>query len=108
MSHEPRFGAALVDRLACVGAHRCGLVAQGAGRSCQRSKWPGTPATNLNLHDPKATDHWPQFTEAAQATGFIAASAIPMRLGGQVIRVMGLFQTAPDPLSPQPSALSGR
>ncbi|MFD3513927.1 GAF domain-containing protein [Streptomyces sp. NPDC058657] len=60
----------------------------------------GTPATNLNLHDPQATAHWPQFAKAAQTTGFVAASAIPMQLRGQVIGVMGLFQTAPNTLSP--------
>lgn len=31
VGRDPRFGPALVDRLSRVGAHRCGLVAQGAG-----------------------------------------------------------------------------
>ncbi|MFE9366753.1 GAF and ANTAR domain-containing protein [Streptomyces sp. NPDC006978] len=61
----------------------------------------GTPRTNINLHDPRAIAHWPRFADAARATGFVAANAIPMRLRGRVIGVLGLFQTAPDPLSPQ-------
>jgi GAF domain-containing protein len=61
----------------------------------------GTPRTNINLDDPKATAHWPKFAEAAQGTGFVAASAIPMRLRGRVIGVLGLFQTDPAPLSPE-------
>ncbi|ONI48847.1 hypothetical protein STIB_70620 [Streptomyces sp. IB2014 011-1] len=31
VGRDPRFGAALADRFSCVGAHRCGPLAQGAG-----------------------------------------------------------------------------
>ncbi|MHA6757004.1 GAF domain-containing protein [Streptacidiphilus sp. PAMC 29251] len=66
---------------------------------CVDSYRSGAPATNIDLHDPVATAHWPKFAQAAQATGFVAASALPMRLRGRIIGVMGLFQTDPAPLS---------
>ena len=69
---------------------------QGPCVDCYRS---GTPRTDIDLHDPQTTQHWPQFAAAAHKTGFVTANAIPLRLRGRVIGVLGLFQTAPEPLS---------
>jgi GAF domain-containing protein len=69
---------------------------QGPCVDCYRS---GSPRTDIDLHDPQATCHWPWFAAAAQATGFATANAIPLRLRGRVVGVLGLFQTDPEPLS---------
>lgn len=68
---------------------------------CVDSYRSGTAITNVDLHDPRATAPWPAFAHAARATGFVSTNAIPMRLRGQVIGVLGLFQTTPGPLSPE-------
>ena len=59
----------------------------------------GTARTNIDLTDPRIASRWPQFAPRAAATGFVAANALPLRLRGRVIGVMGLFRTRPDPLS---------
>ena len=76
---------------------------QGPCVDCYRS---GTPRTNINLHDARTTGGWPQFAAAAKATGFVSANTIPLRLRGRVIGVLGLFQTDPDPLSPEDITLA--
>lgn len=42
----------------------------------------------------------------ARATGFVSTNAIPMRLRGRVVGVLGLFQTDPAPLSPEDITLA--
>lgn len=76
---------------------------QGPCVDCYKS---GEPRTNINLTDPQTTSGWPQFAPRAAETGFVTANAIPLRLRGRVIGVMGLFQTDPDPLSAQDIALA--
>ncbi|MCX4783463.1 GAF and ANTAR domain-containing protein [Streptomyces sp. NBC_01264] len=76
---------------------------QGPCVDCYKS---GEPRTNINLSDPQITSGWPQFAPRAAETGFVTANAIPLRLRGRVIGVMGLFQTDPDPLSAQDIALA--
>ena len=43
-------------------------------------------------------ERWPRFGEAAQATGFAAVHALPMRLRTAGVGVMGLLRTRPGPL----------
>ena len=69
---------------------------QGPCVECYQS---GRPRTNISLHDPETTRGWPQFAAVARTTGFVSTNAIPMRLRGRVIGVLGLFQTDPAPLS---------
>ncbi len=69
---------------------------QGPCVDCYRS---GNPRTDINLHDPQATYHWPRFAAAAKEAGFATANAIPLHLRGRVIGALGLFQTDPEPLS---------
>jgi GAF domain-containing protein len=76
---------------------------QGPCVDCYRS---GTPRTNINLHDPDTSASWPQFATAAKATGFVSANTIPLRLRGRTIGVLGLFQTDPDPMSPEDITLA--
>jgi transcriptional regulator with GAF, ATPase, and Fis domain len=56
----------------------------------------GTPVAETDL-DP-ADARWPGFAARAQATGFRAVHALPLRLRSEVIGVLNLFSTAPGPL----------
>ncbi|MFC4036137.1 GAF domain-containing protein [Streptomyces polygonati] len=76
---------------------------QGPCVECYRS---GRARTNIDLTDPGATADWPLFARGAQETGFVATSALPLRLRGRVIGAVGLFQTDPQPLSPQDLTLA--
>lgn len=69
---------------------------QGPCVECYKS---GTARTNIDLTSPGTTARWPQFAPRAAETGFVTANALPLRLRGRVIGVMGLFQTDPAPLS---------
>jgi len=68
---------------------------QGPCVDCYQS---GQPRTNVNLADPDTARRWAQFTPAARLCGFVATNAIPLRLRGRVIGVLGLFQTEDRPL----------
>jgi GAF domain-containing protein len=76
---------------------------QGPCVECYKS---GEPRTAIDLTDPEVATRWPQFAPRAAETGFVAANALPLRLRGRVIGVMGLFQTDPAPLSPEDIALA--
>ncbi|MEZ0067143.1 GAF domain-containing protein [Streptacidiphilus sp. MAP12-20] len=76
---------------------------QGPCVECYRS---GLPHTNIDLDDPQAATRWPQFTPAARTSGFVSANAIPLRLRGRVIGVLGLFRAAPTPLGAEDVALA--
>jgi transcriptional regulator with GAF, ATPase, and Fis domain len=76
---------------------------QGPCVECYRS---GEPRTNIKLTDAHANTRWPQFAPRAAATGFVTANALPLRLRGQIIGALGLFQTDPAPLSPQDIVLA--
>jgi transcriptional regulator with GAF, ATPase, and Fis domain len=62
---------------------------------CYRS---GAARTNIDLTDPDVTADWPLFARGAQETGFVAATALPLRLRGRVIGALGLFRTESTPL----------
>jgi GAF domain-containing protein len=70
---------------------------QGPCVECYKS---GEPRTAIDLTDPEVAARWPEFAPRAAEAGFVTANALPLRLRGRVIGVMGLFQTDPDPLSP--------
>jgi len=53
----------------------------------------GAAITNIDLAE--ARERWPNFTAAAQAAGFGATHALPMRLRGQVIGALNLFTDRP-------------
>jgi transcriptional regulator with GAF, ATPase, and Fis domain len=48
---------------------------------------------------PSADDRWPLFAPAAQAAGFAAVYALPMRLRDQVIGAVNLFSDSPGSLT---------
>ena len=49
----------------------------------------GLPVVNADL--PSNTVRWPRFAEAAQASGFVAVHALPLRLRETVIGALNLF-----------------
>jgi transcriptional regulator with GAF, ATPase, and Fis domain len=57
----------------------------------------GVAVVNADLHANQA--RWPKFAEAAQATGFVAVHALPLRLRSTVIGALNLFCTRPGTLS---------
>jgi GAF domain-containing protein len=59
----------------------------------------GDPITNVDLTRPETFDKWPTFTPAAAEAGFGATHALPMRLRGQVIGALNLFNDKPLQLS---------
>jgi hypothetical protein len=63
----------------CLDAHRSGGI-----------------VANADLRS--GPERWPRFGEAAQATGFVAVHALPMRLRAAGVGVMGLLRTRPGPL----------
>jgi transcriptional regulator with GAF, ATPase, and Fis domain len=59
----------------------------------------GRAVVNVDLHASAA--RWPRFAEAAEATGFVSAHALPLRLREDVIGTLNLFCTKAGPLSDQ-------
>lgn len=59
---------------------------EGPCLDCYRT---GHPVVHPDLRDGR----WPQFAPEARAAGFTAVHALPMRLRGQVIGALDLFQT---------------
>jgi len=57
----------------------------------------GLPVVNADLHANR--QRWPSFAEAAQATGFVAVHALPLRLRTTTIGALNLFNARPGPLS---------
>ena len=57
----------------------------------------GDPVVNADLHANR--QRWPSFAEAAQATGFVAVHALPLRLRATTIGALNLFNARPGPLS---------
>ena len=58
----------------------------------------GAPVVNADLR--ANHERWPRFAEAAQANGFVAVHALPLRLRSTVIGALNLFCSDPGPLSP--------
>jgi transcriptional regulator with GAF, ATPase, and Fis domain len=59
----------------------------------------GRAVVNVDLR--ATAERWPRFAEAAEATGFVSAHALPLRLREDVIGTLNLFGTTPGPLSDQ-------
>jgi transcriptional regulator with GAF, ATPase, and Fis domain len=59
----------------------------------------GRAVVNVDLRASAA--RWPRFADAAEATGFVSAHALPLRLREDVIGTLNLFCTKPGPLSDQ-------
>jgi transcriptional regulator with GAF, ATPase, and Fis domain len=59
----------------------------------------GEAITNVDLTQPATTSRWPAFTPAAAEAGFGTTHALPMRLRGQVIGALNLFNNTPVHLS---------
>lgn len=59
----------------------------------------GNALTNVDLTQPDAYKKWPAFTAAAEQAGFGTTHALPMRLRGQVIGALNLFNDKPVVLS---------
>jgi transcriptional regulator with GAF, ATPase, and Fis domain len=57
----------------------------------------GVAVVNADLHANQG--RWPRFAEAAQATGFVAVHALPLRLRSTIIGALNLFCAHPGPLS---------
>jgi GAF domain-containing protein len=53
------------------------------------------PVVNQDLTGRDANARWPRFAPVAVQAGFHAADAIPMRLRGQIIGALNLFQASP-------------
>ena len=51
------------------------------------------------------TGHWPEFQAAALSQGFSSVHAVPMRVYGRTIGVMGLFGEKPGALSSEDAAI---
>jgi transcriptional regulator with GAF, ATPase, and Fis domain len=71
-------------------------VQQGPCLDCFNS---GSALTNVDLTQPETTERWPAFTPAAAQAGFGTTHALPMRLRGQVIGALNLFNDKPVQLS---------
>ncbi len=89
-------------RVAAASSEAAGLVElfqiqndQGPCLDCFRT---GQPVTAADLDGPDQP--WPRFAAAATQAGFLAVSAVPMRLRDQVIGALNLFRAGPDPLAP--------
>lgn len=66
---------------------------EGPCLDCYRS---GQRVVNQDLTT--VNGRWPKFVPVAVAAGFLAADAVPMRLGDKVIDVVNLFSTEPGAL----------
>lgn len=58
-----------------------------------------TAAAVVNAELGENRERWPNFAEAAQATGFVSVHALPLRLRATVIGALNLFCSRPGPLS---------
>ncbi|NEB76114.1 GAF and ANTAR domain-containing protein [Streptomyces sp. SID14478] len=72
---------------------------------CQECYRTGTPTTSVDLTTDKAARDWPNFTPAARQGGLAGANALPLKLRGRTIGVLGLFRASPLPLSADDLAL---
>jgi transcriptional regulator with GAF, ATPase, and Fis domain len=70
---------------------------QAAAGPCLDAFHTGTAVVNVDLRASEA--RWPRFAEAAQATGFVAVHALPLRLRSTVIGALNLFCARPGELS---------
>ena len=95
-------------RMAAASSERAGLLetlaVQADDGPCIECVRSGRPVLSTDLH--RDADRWPRFTAAADAAGFRAAQAIPMRLRRQVIGALTLFNTEPVPEDPDRTALA--
>jgi GAF domain-containing protein len=71
---------------------------------CTEAFATGTPIMHTDLH--AATERWPKFTPQAIAAGYDSVYAIPLRLRGDIIGALNLFQNAPGSLGENDIALA--
>lgn len=71
---------------------------------CRESFLTGRAITNVALSD--ARERWPVFTPAAVEAGFRSTHALPMRLRGQVIGALNLFNDQQVSLEPDAIAVA--
>jgi hypothetical protein len=64
---------------------------------CMDAFRTGAPVVNADLA--VCQERWPNFAEAARATGFVSVHALPLRLRTAVIGALNLFVARPGPLS---------
>jgi len=57
----------------------------------------GEVVTTPDLREKEAAARWPEFTPVALAAGFVAVTALPMRLRNRVIGALNLLQAAAPP-----------
>ncbi|MFF3641010.1 ANTAR domain-containing protein [Streptomyces sp. NPDC002564] len=72
---------------------------------CQECYRTGSARTGIDLTTGAATRNWPHFTPAALQSGLAGANALPLRLRGRSIGVLGLFRSSPQPLEASDIAL---
>jgi transcriptional regulator with GAF, ATPase, and Fis domain len=64
---------------------------------CMDAYRTGSQVVNADLE--VSQERWPQFAEAAQATGFVSVHALPLRLRATIIGALNLFRARPGALS---------
>ncbi|MFJ4715533.1 GAF domain-containing protein [Streptomyces sp. NPDC088785] len=72
---------------------------------CQECYRTGAPLTGVDLTTNQSMRAWPHFTPAALEGGLSGASALPLKLRGRTIGVLGLFSVSPQPLTDTDLAL---
>jgi GAF domain-containing protein len=72
------------------GARTLALLDDGPGQDCQRT---GAPVGVADLDATKL--RWPEFTATAEAAGFAAAHAVPLRRRSDVLGALTVFRTVP-------------
>ncbi|MEV0318640.1 GAF and ANTAR domain-containing protein [Streptomyces sp. NPDC050658] len=76
---------------------------QGPSLDCYRS---GEAHTNIALGGRQAHAIWPDFAVGSRAAGFAMAQVLPLRLRGETLGVLNLFQAKADVLGPDEIALA--
>jgi transcriptional regulator with GAF, ATPase, and Fis domain len=105
-------GVLLVDqhggvRMAAASSEKAELLelfaVETSNGPCVECVRTGRPVASVDLASDAA--RWPRFAAAAQACGFTAAHALPMRLRREVIGTLSLLNAEPGALSPMSSQL---
>jgi GAF domain-containing protein len=65
----------------------------------------GEPVGEAGLGDPGTDSRWPRFAVEAKAAGFRSVLALPLRLRGETIGALNVFDADPRPISADRSAI---